>query len=160
MSLPRRFARFNRKFANPVVGGILSRMPGFASVVHRGRRSGRSYRTPVKVFRRHGEYVIVLPYGPDSDWVKNVMAAGGGELKIRGRRIPVVAPRIFVDEKRTAIPLPLRPIMRAFRADHFIAVRPADSTTPPTAGIPSAQDGSTGAGRAPSPSGGRSSSSA
>jgi hypothetical protein len=61
MPISRRVARFNRSFANHIVGPVLTRLPGFGMVVHRGRRSGRQYRTPVKVFRRGDDYVITLP---------------------------------------------------------------------------------------------------
>jgi len=52
MSTKRRVARFNRLFANHLFGPLLRRLPGFGTVHHRGRKSGKPYRTPVKVFRR------------------------------------------------------------------------------------------------------------
>lgn len=76
MPINRRVARFNKAVANHFVGPVLSRMPGFGKVHHRGRKSGRAFTTPVKLFRRGEDIVITLPYGPGSDWVKNVLAAG------------------------------------------------------------------------------------
>lgn len=73
-AVQRRLARFNRTFANRFVGPVLTRMPGFGAVVHTGRKSGRAYRTPVKVFKRGPHYVMSLPYGPQSDWVRNTLA--------------------------------------------------------------------------------------
>ena len=92
MPLSRRVARFNRLVANRFVGPVLTRMPGFGTVNHRGRRSGRPYETPVKVFVRGEDYVIALPYGPGSDWVRNVLAAGGCDLTVRGRRVRLLPP--------------------------------------------------------------------
>lgn len=126
MSIQRRLARFNRTFANRFVGPVLWRMPGFGAVIHRGRKSGREYRTPVKVFRNGSHYVMSLPYGPDSDWVRNVKAAGGCELLTRGRRVPLAEPRVFVDREQKNIPAPLRPLLRRFKAFDFIELSPAE----------------------------------
>ena len=52
--------------------------PGsYASVVqHVGRTSGREYETPVRAIATADGFVVALPYGSRSDWVKNVRAAG------------------------------------------------------------------------------------
>lgn len=92
--LSRRVARFNRTVANHVVGPLLVRIPGFAMVVHQGRKTGREYRTPVKLFKTADGYVITLPYGSGADWVRNVRAAAGCELEIKGRRVAVVEPEV------------------------------------------------------------------
>jgi len=55
-------------------------------VVHRGRRSGRVYDTPVLVFPADDGYVIALTYGPDTDWIRNVLAAGGCAARSRPGR--------------------------------------------------------------------------
>jgi deazaflavin-dependent oxidoreductase (nitroreductase family) len=70
-------------------------MHGFGVVVHQGRRSGRLYQTPVNVFATEDGYVLALTYGPDTDWVKNVLVAGGCELRTRGRAIRLASPRLF-----------------------------------------------------------------
>jgi deazaflavin-dependent oxidoreductase (nitroreductase family) len=88
--VPRRVARFNRVVTNRVTGLFAGTVPGFGVVLHRGRRSGRPYRTPVIVYSGDGGdggYVIALIYGPGADWVRNVLAAGGCEMRLRGRRI-------------------------------------------------------------------------
>ena len=50
MPLPRRLARFNLLVTNRVLGPFARHAPGFAVVLHVGRRSGRTYRTPVSLF--------------------------------------------------------------------------------------------------------------
>ena len=70
-------------------------MPGFGVVVHQGRRSGRLYQAPVNVFATEDGYVLALTYGPGTDWVKNVLVAGGCELRTRGRAIRLASPRLF-----------------------------------------------------------------
>ncbi|HEY1988291.1 MAG TPA: hypothetical protein VGG43_02400, partial [Acidimicrobiales bacterium] len=70
------------------------RLPPWAVVVHRGRISGRRYETPVLAHLHDGEVVIALFYGADADWVRNVVAAGGGELIRRGRTRVMRHPRV------------------------------------------------------------------
>jgi len=69
-------ARFNKRFTNRLTSKVAGYLPGFAIVSHIGRKSGRTYRTPVNAFRTDGGYIIALTYGAQSDWVKNVMTAG------------------------------------------------------------------------------------
>ena len=99
---------------------MATRLPGFGVVVHRGRRSGRTFRTPVNVFGLDGGYVVALTYGSDSDWVKNVMAAGGCEVETRGRRVSLDHPRLVHDETRRRVPAAVRPILRAIHVDDFL----------------------------------------
>ncbi|HEX6232074.1 MAG TPA: nitroreductase family deazaflavin-dependent oxidoreductase [Jiangellaceae bacterium] len=122
MPAPRWLARANRVGFNRVVRLIAPRLPGFGIVVHRGRRSGRSYRTPVNVFRREGGFLIALTYGSDSDWVKNVIANGGCELQTRGRRYTLTAPRVYRDESRRGVPAPVRAPLRAIRVNEFMSL--------------------------------------
>jgi deazaflavin-dependent oxidoreductase (nitroreductase family) len=128
-TLPRALARLNRVALNRLTTPIASWLPGFGVIVHRGRRSGRQYRTPVNVFPTDHGYVIALTYGPDTDWVKNVRAAGGAVLETRRRRIRVTSPRLFHDESRRDIrPLERRILGLAGIAD-FMELRPEPSTT-------------------------------
>lgn len=92
MPIPRAVARFNRVVTNPVQRLWAGRLPGFAIVEHTGRRSGTTYRTPVNAFRTSDGFVIALTYGAGADWVRNVLAAGGGHVEHRGRHMRVEAP--------------------------------------------------------------------
>jgi deazaflavin-dependent oxidoreductase (nitroreductase family) len=123
MPLSRRVARFNRHFANHLAGPVFSRLPGFGAVHHRGRRSGRPYRTPVKYFRRGGDYIITLPYGPQSDWVRNVVAAGGCALTTRGRQLQLTEPTLFTDDGTTHIPRLVRRAMAKLNSTTYLALR-------------------------------------
>ena len=74
-----------------------------AEVRHIGRRSGRAYVTPTGA-RVHGDVAAIpLTFGNQSDWAKNVRAAGGCSLKVNGEEYTAVAPQ-FVD-RRDAGPL-------------------------------------------------------
>jgi deazaflavin-dependent oxidoreductase (nitroreductase family) len=128
MPASRRLARFNRAVANRIVGRGLSMLPGFGAIVHRGRRSGREYRTPVKIFRTRDGYLISLPYGPESDWVRNVLAAGGCELLTRGHRTRLADPKVFAasaqaGQVKTVVPAPLRAMLGWFGVTDFIELR-------------------------------------
>ena len=129
MPLPERLARFNRVVTNRIARRVAGRAPGFAIVEHVGRRSGRTYRTPVNIFR-HGEdrYVIALTYGRDSQWVRNVLAAGGAEVVTRGRRMRLVEPVVIRDQQRTMMPAGVRSVLGVIRVDDFMVLRRARSS--------------------------------
>jgi deazaflavin-dependent oxidoreductase (nitroreductase family) len=123
MPLPKRLARFNRHVTNRVAGPVARRLPGFAIVWHVGRRSGRVYRTPVNLYRDGDRYVIALTYGSDSQWVRNVLAAGWVDIETRGRRVHLAAPEIVRDAQRSLVPEAIRPILRLARVSDFMLLR-------------------------------------
>lgn len=124
MAAPRRMAAFNRKVTNRVLGRFATRAPGFGVVVHKGHRSGRSYRTPVNVFRAPDGYVLALTYGPGAGWVRNVMAAGECELETRGRRVRLGSPRLVHDESRRAVPPVVGMMLRVLGVADFMTLAP------------------------------------
>jgi deazaflavin-dependent oxidoreductase (nitroreductase family) len=95
--LPRRLARLNRRFNNPIQLCYAWLLPPWVVICHRGRRSGRPYRTPVNAYlwgpTRRRRLAVVMLYGEESDWVKNVLA-GGGEVVRAGRTYPLLSPRV------------------------------------------------------------------
>jgi len=118
--LPKSLARFNRTVTNRVTFPIARRMPGFGVVVHTGRRSGRAYRTPVNAFRAPHGYVIALTYGADSDWSKNVLAAGGCTLLTRGAAVPLTNARLVHTDRHPAIPAPVRALLRRLGVTDYV----------------------------------------
>jgi deazaflavin-dependent oxidoreductase (nitroreductase family) len=126
MPLPKALARFNLKVTNPVLGHVAGRLPGFAIVTHVGRRSGTRRSNPVNLFRDGDGYVIALTYGPDSQWVKNVLAAGACDVHTRGRDLHLVDPELIHDPARTRVPAPVRAILRAANVEHFLILRAAN----------------------------------
>jgi len=125
MAIPRAVARFNARVTNRVTRHLAGRLPGFGIVTHVGCRSGRIYPTPVNVFRDGDRHVIALTYGAESDWVKNVIAAGGCELRSRGQTVRLSDPRVFADPSRRLVPSPIRPLLRLIRVSEFMLLRPA-----------------------------------
>lgn len=121
MPAPRWVARANKIGLNRLTKYIAPWAPGWAIVVHRGRKSGRTFRTPLWAFRRRNGFVIALTYGPETDWVRNVLAAGGCELQTRRRRYQLGAPVVFRDEDATDMPAFIRFMLRrVIKAPEFL----------------------------------------
>ena len=93
MKLSRRVATFNRLVNNRVQGTYAWILPPWAVILHRGRRSGRPYRTPVLAFRRDDTLIVALLYGEESDWLRNLRAAGGRVVRM-GRTYELSEPRV------------------------------------------------------------------
>lgn len=127
MVLSRRVARLNRVVLNRVARRVAGWMPGFGILTHQGRRSGRTYRTPLVVFRTEDGYVVALTYGPDADWVRNVLAAGHCRLITRRRTIELTEPRIVRDETRRHMPrFFVRQILTLVGAHDFLYLTSVD----------------------------------
>lgn len=123
MPAPRWVARANRLGLNRVTRFVAPWAPGWAVVIHRGRKSGRTFRTPLWAFRRGDGFVIALTYGPTADWVRNVLAAGGCELESRRRRYEAVNPRVYRDDDATALPAFVRFMLRnVIKAPEFLSL--------------------------------------
>lgn len=101
--------RFNRSVFNHLTMLFAGHF-FYAVVNHVGRRSGKAYRTPIVAERAPGGFLIPLPYGDDTDWCLNILAAGGCTLQHDGRRYPLTLPRVV--EADEALPL-LKPAKRA-----------------------------------------------
>jgi deazaflavin-dependent oxidoreductase (nitroreductase family) len=124
MPLPKSLARFNIRVTNRITGPFAARLPGFAIVHHVGRRSGTERSTPVNLFKHGDEYAIALTYGRDSQWVKNVLAAGRFDVETRGRRITLEQPEIV---QHAHVPAPVRAILNALHVDDYLVARPSAS---------------------------------
>ena len=119
-----RIRRFTRLF-NPLMRPFAARMPGFAIIGYVGRRSGRSYHTPINVFHRDGDYVFALTYGPDVQWVRNVLASGTAELEEQGQMVTLRDPRRIADPTASLMPLVVRLFLRMMRVTEFLRMSPA-----------------------------------
>lgn len=103
---PAWFGRWQSRYLNPLALRLAPHLTTFAVIEHRGRKSGKHYRTPVSTFSIDGKLGVVLGHGT-TDWARNVLAAGGAEVRRGAAVIRLTNPRI-VDS--AAIPrLPLAP---------------------------------------------------
>jgi deazaflavin-dependent oxidoreductase (nitroreductase family) len=98
MQLPQRLARFNRHVTNRFWRLCAGWIPAHGILEHVGRRSGKPYRTPLMVFNADAEgqpgVAILLTYGPDRDWLKNLKAAGDARMQRYGKTIGVADARV------------------------------------------------------------------
>ncbi|MEA2299403.1 MAG: hypothetical protein QOF77_2339 [Solirubrobacteraceae bacterium] len=94
VKLPPAVAAFNQRVTNPLQGHWAWLLAPYALIVHRGRRTGRQFATPVLGFRVGDELVVPLLYGRGSQWVLNLEAAGRGEVVRAGRRHALLDPEV------------------------------------------------------------------
>ena len=67
---------------------------------------------PLTVFTTADGFAILLTYGPDRDWLKNITKSGGGKLTRRGQTYDVVDPRVV--SKEEAAPLVTGALRKVF----------------------------------------------
>jgi deazaflavin-dependent oxidoreductase (nitroreductase family) len=91
MPMPQWWGHVNKRAFNPraIAGGK------WPVLTHVGRISGATYRTPLDAHPVDGGYLFVLVYGSGSDWVRNVLAAGGARLRVDGREVELAVPRLI-----------------------------------------------------------------
>jgi deazaflavin-dependent oxidoreductase (nitroreductase family) len=85
-------------FVSRVVNPIMMRVGPVTTLAVRGRRSGAWHTVPVNVLEMDGARYLVAPRGT-TDWVRNLRAAGQGELRRRGRTEPFRATELPDSEK-------------------------------------------------------------
>jgi len=64
-------------------------------VVHVGRHSGRTFETPVVAVQHDQGFLIALPYGERTDWMKNVVASGTATVVTHGQTYRVGQPEVI-----------------------------------------------------------------
>jgi deazaflavin-dependent oxidoreductase (nitroreductase family) len=91
------------KVLNPLIVKLAGRrhFPMAAQIQHVGRRSGKVYRTPASAHVRGDMILIALTFGNQSDWARNVRAAGGCTVRINGRSYRATNPQ-FVSREQAA----------------------------------------------------------
>lgn len=97
--MPRALSWFLRRLTKHVFNPITLKRAGqtdyqYAALHHIGRKSGRAYTTPVAAEPIVDGFVITLPYGADTNWCRNVLAAGEATLDVRGETTRVINPSV------------------------------------------------------------------
>ena len=93
-------------------------------VRHVGRRSGRTYETPVIAVQHDDSFLIALPYGKRTDWLKNVLARGSATIVTSGRTHQVDRPEVIPMAEATRYFRPREQRMhRQFHVDSALQVR-------------------------------------
>ena len=96
----------------------LSPPPTVIVLVHRGRKSGRLYKTPLSILvddPARGEVVVSPMWARDSDWYQDVIAGGLVEIHVRGEKRQVEWRELDEAERRA--------VGEAFRDTHPIYSR-------------------------------------
>lgn len=127
MPLPRWVALFNKRFTNRFIEPVVRRSTGFAVIEHRGRRSGTLYRTPVNVFDvDKGRVLVALTYGPEADWVQNVLNSGGEMERGGSQREISSVQMVGRTEAWPHVPLAVRIALRVLTVHHFCLMSVTD----------------------------------
>lgn len=125
MRLPEWLARFNRHVTNPIQRRWAGRLRPWALVEHAGRRTGRVRLTPVLAFPTARGFAVVLFYGRDRDWLRNLRERGGGWLRRRGERLPVAGVVVREDAGgRALLPRPVAAVARLLDVPAVAELRP------------------------------------
>jgi deazaflavin-dependent oxidoreductase (nitroreductase family) len=61
---------------------------------HIGRRTSRIYETPIVAVEHDDAFLIALPYGERTDWLKNVLANGQATILTHGQTYEVDHPQV------------------------------------------------------------------
>lgn len=96
----------------------------FSLIRHTGRRSGRTYETPVILVGVAEGFIAELTYGEKVDWYRNAVAAGGCVVVHRGKEYTVTyIERCSAERGRSAYPAPFRQILKVARRSEFRLLR-------------------------------------
>ena len=107
--------RFTRNVFNPLVAVLTQQgisVLGSRILAVKGRTSGQWRTTPVNLLTYDGRRYLVAPRG-ETQWVRNLRAAGTGELRV-GRRAESFRGRELADDEKVPV---LRAYLRRWKAE-------------------------------------------
>src|SRR5215469_16485040 len=104
-----------------------------AQIRHTGRRSGRQYVTPASARLAGDTFIIPLTFGSQSDWSRNVRAAGGCEIRFNGTDYEATRPELADGEQvRDVIHAAFSPVerimLRMLGIKQFLLLHRAEAT--------------------------------
>jgi deazaflavin-dependent oxidoreductase (nitroreductase family) len=103
--------------------------PLWAILRHTGRKSGTPYAIPIVALPTADGFVIPLPFGDGTQWLQNVLAAGGGGIRRRAYEYVVDQPVVAdIDDPAIAgaLPRPLRAVSKRLGITRWVRVRRRD----------------------------------
>ena len=116
MPYQRWLAKINKRVFNPKA----IRKGDYPVITHVGRTSGRSYQTPLDAYPTKTGYVIVVRYGPKSDWVLNVLAAETVTLRVDGEVLSLGSPQLVSQKEALDTLISDEPPGDFSKADDFV----------------------------------------
>jgi hypothetical protein len=128
--------QFNKNVGNKFQMKTAGRPGAWAHVVrHTGRISGRTYETPVVAEVVDDRFVIVLPYGAQADWVKNVLASGAATLVREGETHELGNPELGdISTVIDRLPAKEQAMLRRFGVEQCLFLETVPSAADITAG--------------------------
>ena len=98
MTFPRVFSRYTRGAVNRMTLRLAGHA-AFADLEHVGRKSGVVRHTPLRAFRTGDAVVVGLNFGRESDWFKNITAAGTCRMRLADQQLTLGAPKVVPAEQ-------------------------------------------------------------
>ena len=129
MPYPRWLAKFNKRVLNPRE----VRKGERPVAIHVGRSSGRAYHTPLDAHATKEGYVLVVRYGPGSDWVQNILAADTAALRVDGEEHRLDSPRLVSRQEAVdQLVSGFEPDADFLKADHYLLMHQSDKPLGPS----------------------------
>jgi deazaflavin-dependent oxidoreductase (nitroreductase family) len=115
---------------NPMIRKLAGRrhIGMVAQIHHRGRLTGRLYVTPASARFDGDAFWVPLTFGTESDWCRNVRAAGGCGIRWKGTNYKAVDPQLIdrgtaSREARSAFKGYERAMFRVLGIKHFLRLQ-------------------------------------
>lgn len=122
------------RILNPRLTPVARRLPPLAVLHHRGRKSGRSYDTPVQCFRTKNGFLVGLAYDSNAQWAQNLLAAGTGEITRSGQRYTITRPHRRGPDALKDLPGPVAFTMWSLGITEFLEFDVDPPASPPGVG--------------------------
>jgi F420H(2)-dependent quinone reductase len=124
--------RVGIRLLNPLMLSLAGspRLPMLAVIYHRGRRSGRSYATPLGARPMADGFVIPVTFGEQANWFRNVQAAGGCEIRWKGANYSLTDPEVIDWATARSAFYPVeRILMPIIGIEQFVRLRHASASS-------------------------------
>ena len=120
-----RIRQFNKHILNHLTRRFASLSGGpFALVRHVGRHSGKQYETPIMTWQLPDGFLIVLTYGPEVDWLRNISAAGHCALVWHGKEYALGKPEPLPETSALPVlPRLIRMILSMLGTHEYVKLR-------------------------------------
>ena len=121
---------YHKHMTNPVwVRFVAGRSANSALLHHVGRRSGKAYKTPLTAHKSEDTIIVPLAYGTETDWLRNLQAAGRGVVELDGRSFSVDEPEVVpVDEVVDRLSPLVARIVKWHETEHALRLHVAQPT--------------------------------
>ncbi len=126
-----------KRYLNPLMLKMAGRRAVPQAIIHHvGRKSGQSRVTPVAVAPIEHGFAIPLPYGPSTDWCRNILASGNCTLQWHGTTYNLVDPEIVAASSVITQFLPVQQlIFRILKIEYVLKMQLSTASVDYTSAI-------------------------